>query len=88
MPIVTISRQVGALGDVIAAIVSRKLGLDLISREKVHDLALNCDSDYSDACTIYECISSATVGIIRCVDVRVPSAHEGLICLHFLVNQP
>ncbi len=54
MAIITISRQVGALGDVIAAIVSRKLGLDLISREKVHELALDCDPDYSDACAIYE----------------------------------
>ncbi len=32
MPIVAISRQVGAYGDVVAAIVAKKLGLELITR--------------------------------------------------------
>jgi cytidylate kinase len=54
MRVVTISRQVGSYGDVVAAIVARKLGLELISREKIHELAQTCDPEYSDACTIYE----------------------------------
>lgn len=54
MQIITISTQVGSYGEVIAALVARTLGLELISREKVHELAQNCDPDYQDACAVYE----------------------------------
>jgi len=54
MQIVTISTQVGSYGEVIAALVAKTLGLELISREKVHELAQTCDSDYRDACALYE----------------------------------
>ncbi|MCA1959264.1 MAG: cytidylate kinase family protein [Desulfomonile sp.] len=54
MQIVTISTQVGSYGEVIAALVARTLGLELISREKVHELAQTCDADYRDACSLYE----------------------------------
>lgn len=54
MNIITVSRQVGSLGDVIAAIVARKTGLKLISRDQVHERANECDPEYSDACSVYE----------------------------------
>lgn len=54
MQIVTISTQLGSYGEVIAALVARTLGLELISREKIHELAQSCDSDYRDTCTVYE----------------------------------
>jgi hypothetical protein len=54
MYIITISRLVGAYGDVIAAIVARRMGLDLIGREELHEMALSCDSEYRDACAVYE----------------------------------
>jgi cytidylate kinase len=54
MRIVTISRQVGAYGDVIAAILARKLGLELIGRDQIHILAQSCDPEYNDVCQIYE----------------------------------
>ena len=54
MHIITISRLVGAYGDIIAAIVARRMGLDLIGREELHEMALSCDSDYRDACAVYE----------------------------------
>jgi hypothetical protein len=54
MHIITMSRLVGAYGDIIAAIVARRLGLDLIGREELHEMALSCDSEYRDACAVYE----------------------------------
>lgn len=54
MPIITVSRQEGSYGDVISSIVARKMGLELITRDKVHDLAQSCDPEYSDACVDYE----------------------------------
>ena len=54
MHIITISRLVGAYGDVIAAIVARRMGLDLIGREELHEMAQSCDPEYRDACAVYE----------------------------------
>lgn len=54
MPIVTVSRLVGSFGDIVAAIVARKMGLGLISRDRVHALAQSCDPEYSDVCRVYE----------------------------------
>lgn len=54
MRIVTMSRQIGSYGDVIAAIVAKQLGLELMTRDKVHELAQTCDPAYSDACNLYE----------------------------------
>jgi cytidylate kinase len=54
MPVVTISRQVGSLGDVIAAVTARRLNLELISGEKIHESARTCDPEYRDACALYE----------------------------------
>lgn len=54
MNIVTISRQVGSYGDVIAAVVARRMGLELITRDKIHEVAQSCDPEYSDACSVYE----------------------------------
>jgi cytidylate kinase len=54
MNIVTISRQVGSLGDVIAAIVARKMGFKLIGQDQILERANTCDSEYRDACSLYE----------------------------------
>jgi cytidylate kinase len=54
MPIITVSRQEGSYGDVIAAILARNMGLELITREKVHEVAQSCDPEYSEACVDYE----------------------------------
>lgn len=54
MNIITISRQVGSYGDLIAAIVARRMGLELVGRQEVHEVALRTDPDYSDACAVYE----------------------------------
>ncbi|MEJ2717440.1 MAG: cytidylate kinase family protein [Deltaproteobacteria bacterium] len=54
MPIITISRQEGSYGDVIAAILARNMGLELITRQKVHEIAQSCDPEYSEACVDYE----------------------------------
>jgi cytidylate kinase len=54
MRIITLSRQVGSYGDIVAALVARKLGMELVNREKVHEMAQTCDPDYSDACRAYE----------------------------------
>lgn len=54
MNIVTISRLVGSYGDEIAAIVAERLGLEFIGRTALHEQALSCDPEYSDACSLYE----------------------------------
>jgi cytidylate kinase len=54
MAIVVISRQVGSYGDEIAALVAGKLNYELVDRSKVHQVAQECDPDFSNACTLYE----------------------------------
>ncbi len=54
MLIVTISRLVGSYADIISATVARKLGLDLVSREQVHQMAQGCDPEYGRVCSLYE----------------------------------
>ena len=54
MRIITISRLVGAYGDIIAAIVARRMALDLVGREELHEMAQSCDLEYRDACAVYE----------------------------------
>ncbi len=54
MRIVTISRLVGSYADVIAATIARRLDLELVGRDQVHELAQNCDPEYSRACDLYE----------------------------------
>ncbi|MCX5872353.1 MAG: cytidylate kinase family protein [Deltaproteobacteria bacterium] len=54
MRIVTISRLVGSYADVIAATVARRMGLELVGRDQVHNMAQSCDSEYSRACSLYE----------------------------------
>jgi cytidylate kinase len=54
MRIVTISRLLGAYGDIIAPIVARRMGLSLIGRDQLHELAQGCDPEFTDICSIYE----------------------------------
>lgn len=54
MRIVTISRQLGSLGDEIAALVAKKMALEFIGRTDLHELAQSCDPEYKDACEVYE----------------------------------
>lgn len=54
MRILTISRQVGSLGDVIAALAARRLEMKLIGPEQIQERANACDTEYSDACSLYE----------------------------------
>ncbi len=54
MNIITVSRLVGSYGDEIAAKVAEKMGLEFIGRTGLHQLAMSCDPEYSEACTLYE----------------------------------
>ncbi len=54
MPVVVISRQVGSFGDKIAGMVAADMGLELIGRDGLHRMALNCEAEYRDACIAYE----------------------------------
>lgn len=54
MNIITVSRLVGSYGDDIAAKVAEKMGLQFIGRTGLHELAMTCDPEYSEACTLYE----------------------------------
>ncbi len=54
MKIVTVSRLVGSYGDEIASLVAQKMGLELIGRRGLHEMALRCDPQYTDACEVYE----------------------------------
>jgi Cytidylate kinase-like family/BON domain len=54
MQILTVSRLVGSYGDEIAGKVAERMGLEFVGREGLHELALTCDPEYSDACGLYE----------------------------------
>jgi len=54
MRIITISRLVGSYADVIAATIARKMGLELVGRDQVHEMAQSCDPEYGRACSLYE----------------------------------
>ncbi len=54
MAIITISRQVGSNGDEIAELVAKKCNHQLVGRDQVHKLAQACDSEFKDACSLYE----------------------------------
>jgi len=54
MAIVVISRQVGSLGDEIAAKVAERLNLQLMDQAYVHNLAKACDPEFEKACALYE----------------------------------
>ena len=54
MRVITISRLLGAYGDVIAPIVARRMGLALIGRDQLHEMAQTCDPEFGDLCTLYE----------------------------------
>jgi cytidylate kinase len=54
MAIVVVSRQVGSLGDEIAAETAKRLGLKLVDQAEVHRMAKSCDSEFEKACTLYE----------------------------------
>ncbi|MFH0823962.1 MAG: cytidylate kinase family protein [Pseudomonadota bacterium] len=54
MQILTVSRLVGSYGDEIAAKVAERMGLEFVGRNGLHELAITCDPEYSDACGLYE----------------------------------
>jgi hypothetical protein len=54
MNVVTISRLVGSFGEEIGRRVAAKLGLEFVGRTGLHELAMSCDPEYKDACTMYE----------------------------------
>ena len=54
MNIVTISRLVGSFGEEIGRRVAEKMGLQFVGRTGLHELAMSCDPEYKDACTMYE----------------------------------
>jgi cytidylate kinase len=54
MSIVAISMQIGSYGDEIAALVAKKCNFQFVDQGQVHQLAQDCDSEFSKACTLYE----------------------------------
>ncbi|AFM24918.1 cytidylate kinase family protein [Desulfomonile tiedjei] len=54
MNIITVSRLVGSYGDDIASKVAEKMGLEFVGRTGLHELAMSCDLEYREACTLYE----------------------------------
>ena len=53
MAVVTISYQIGSLGDGVAQRAAQLLNLELIDSHQVHTLAESCDAEYKDACSAY-----------------------------------
>ncbi|MFH1057170.1 MAG: cytidylate kinase family protein [Pseudomonadota bacterium] len=54
MGIVTVSREVGSLGDEIAEGAAKELGYKLADRDYIHNLVKECDLEFSQACSAYE----------------------------------
>lgn len=71
MNVVTVSRLIGSFGDVIAALIARKLGFELIGREQIQESAAKSDPEYASACRAYE--SECGQGILERVFLDQPS---------------
>jgi cytidylate kinase len=54
MSIVSISMQVGSYGNEIAAQVAKKCHFQFVDQAQVHQLAQECDAEFSKACKLYE----------------------------------
>lgn len=54
MQVITVSRQIGSLGDVIAAIVAKEKGFRLVGPEQIHERAQTCDVEFKEVCEVYE----------------------------------
>lgn len=54
MNIITVSRLVGSYGDDIAEKIAEKMGIEFVGRTGLHELAMSCDLEYREACTLYE----------------------------------
>ncbi len=53
MPVITISRQAGSLGDSIAREVAKQLDYQLVTGETIHQMGLACDQDFKKACAAF-----------------------------------
>ncbi len=54
MSVVAISRQVGSQGEKIAELTAKKLGLDLLTRDRIHELTTQCSPGLGQTSSIYE----------------------------------
>ena len=54
MPVITISRQAGSLGDSIAREVAKQLDYQLVTGETIHQMGLACDQDFKNACAAFQ----------------------------------
>jgi cytidylate kinase len=54
MSVITISRQVGSLGDQVAQEVARRLEYQVVDRDRLRELAGQCDSEFKSACELYQ----------------------------------
>jgi cytidylate kinase len=54
MSIVSISMQIGSYGEEIAALIAKRCNFQFVDQAQVHQLAQECDAEFSKACTFYE----------------------------------
>ncbi len=81
MAIVTISRQVGSLGDEIAEMTARELGYELIGREIIKQQAQDRDPAFRQACQAYEAETSPR-GFFERLFFGDPHFHNLFECLN------
>ena len=71
MAIITISRKVGSLGEEIARLVAQRTGYSLVGGPEFHKLAMQCDQEFSQACTAFE--SERSTGFFERLFFREPA---------------
>ena len=71
MAIVTISRQIGSMGDEIANGVSRELGVRLVGGDHFQTKAQECDDDFAKECRAFE--TEKPAGFFERIFMRHPS---------------
>ena len=71
MAIVTISRQMGSMGDEIARQVAQRMGVRLVGGDHFHAKAQECDEDFAKACTAFE--NEKTTGFFERFFMRHPA---------------
>ena len=71
MAIISISRKVGSFGDEIAHEVAKRMGIQVIKKADIHQLALKCDEELADTCRKFE--TEMPAGFFERIFFRDPS---------------
>jgi cytidylate kinase len=81
MSVITLSRQPGSQGPQVARMVAQQLGLELVEREHLHQMAQQCDTEYAAACRLYE--EEEFAGVFERLMINRPAYRALFESLHY-----